>query len=133
MLIGDVAQLPPVGLEISPALDRQELAAAYNFCITEINLTDIMRQAEQSGILYNATRVRGMIGGGIEHLVLKAGLFPDVFRISGSDLLEEIDTCYGKYGEEETIVVCRSNKRANRFNEARFFTGRRIFAVATAS
>ena len=117
VLIGDVAQLPPVGLEISPALDRQELAAAYNFRITEINLTDIMRQAEQSGILYNATRVRGMIGGGIEHLVLKAGLFPDVFRISGSDLLEEIDTCYGKYGEEETIVVCRSNKRANRFNE----------------
>ena len=117
VLIGDVAQLPPVGLEISPALDRQELAAAYNFRITEINLTDIMRQAEQSGILYNATRVRGMIGGGIEHLVLKAGLFPDVSRISGSDLLEEIDTCYGKYGEEETIVVCRSNKRANRFNE----------------
>ena len=52
ILIGDVAQLPPVGLDISPALDRRELEAAYNFKVTEVALTDIMRQAEQSGILY---------------------------------------------------------------------------------
>lgn len=117
VLIGDVAQLPPVGLDISPALDRRELEAAYNLKISEINLTDIMRQAEQSGILFNATRIRGLIGSGSEELVLKVGNFPDVFRITGGELLEEIDTCYGKYGEEETIIVCRSNKRANRFNE----------------
>ena len=117
VLVGDMAQLPPVGLDVSPALDKRELEGAYNFHVIEVNLTDVMRQAEQSGILYNATRVRGMIGNGIGQLILKAGKFPDVFRIGGGDLLEEIDSCYGKFGEEETIVVCRSNKRANRFNE----------------
>lgn len=117
VLIGDVAQLPPVGLDISPALDKKELEAAYCFKVTEIHLTDIMRQAEQSGILYNANQIRSLIGSGSERLTLKSGNFPDVFKISGGDLLEEIDTCYGKYGEEETIIVCRSNKRANRFNE----------------
>lgn len=117
VLIGDIAQLPPVGLDISPALDRQELEAAYNFKVTEIHLTDIMRQAEESGILYNATQIRNLIGSGNRHPAMKGIGFPDVFRISGADLLEEIDSCYGKYGEEETMIVCRSNKRANRFNE----------------
>lgn len=117
VLIGDVAQLPPVGLEISPALDRGELEASYLLGVTEVNLTDIMRQAEESGILYNATAIRSMIGRGDGHLSLKVNGFPDVFRIGGGELLEEIDSCYGKYGEEETIVICRSNKRANRFNE----------------
>lgn len=117
VLIGDVAQLPPVGLDISPALDREELQAAYNFEITEVHLTDVMRQAEESGILYNATQVRNLIGTGREDLTLKVGNYPDIFRITGGELLEEIETCYGKYGEEETMIVCRSNKRANRFNE----------------
>lgn len=117
VLIGDVAQLPPVGLEISPALDRGELEASYLLGVTEVNLTDIMRQAEESGILYNATAIRSMIGRGDGDLSLKVNGFPDVFRIGGGELLEEIDSCYGKYGEEETIVICRSNKRANRFNE----------------
>lgn len=117
VLIGDIAQLPPVGLDISPALDKRELEAAYSFDVTEVNLTDVMRQAEESGILYNATLIRGMIGTNSQKLSLKIATFPDVFKISGGELLEEIDSCYGKYGEEETIVVCRSNKRANRFNE----------------
>lgn len=117
VLIGDVAQLPPVGLDISPALDKRELQAAYNFKVTEAHLLDIMRQAEKSGILHNATIVRGLIGSGVGRLALRVSGFPDVFRITGGDLLEEIDTCYGKYGEEETIIICRSNKRANRFNE----------------
>lgn len=117
VLIGDVAQLPPVGLDISPALDRRELQAAYHFSVSEVNLTDIMRQAEASGILYNATQVRRLIGSGDDSLALKVARFPDVFRIGGGELLEEMETCYGKYGEDETIVVCRSNKRANRFNE----------------
>lgn len=117
VLVGDIAQLPPVGLDISPALDKKELEATYGFLVEEMNLTDIMRQAEQSGILYNATQIRSLIGSGRDDLTLKVRNFPDVFRISGGELLEEIDTCYGKYGEEETIIVCRSNKRANRFNE----------------
>lgn len=117
VLIGDVAQLPPVGLDISPALEQEELEAAYRLEVTQVDLTDVMRQAETSGILYNATEVRKVIGTGDEHLKLKITGFSDVFRISGSELLEEMETCYGKYGEEETIVICRSNKRANRFNE----------------
>ncbi len=117
VLIGDEAQLPPVGLDVSPALDPRELEAAYHFRVSEVNLTDIMRQAVQSGILYNATQVRRLIGESGEALHLKVAHFPDVFKIGGGDLLEAIDTCYGKFGEEETLVVCRSNKRANRFNE----------------
>lgn len=117
VLIGDVAQLPPVGLMISPALDKQELEAAYNFRVTEVNLVDVMRQVDKSGILQNATLVRAMIGSNSDRFVLNLMDFPDVFRIDGGELLEAIDTCYGKYGEDETIVVCRSNKRANRFNE----------------
>ena len=117
ILIGDVAQLPPVGLEISPALDRRNLSFFYNLEVFESNLTDVMRQAEQSGILFNATMVRRMIGGDNSGLKLKIRDFADVFRIGGAELLEEIDSCYGKFGTDETMIVCRSNKRANRFNE----------------
>lgn len=117
VLIGDVAQLPPVGLDVSPALDKGELEASYNFEVSEVRLTDIMRQARESGILYNATQVRNMIGAESGLLALQLSGFPDVFRIGGGELLEEIDSCYGKYGVDETMIICRSNKRANRFNE----------------
>lgn len=117
VLIGDVAQLPPVGLNISPALDKEGLQSAYPLRVTEINLTEIMRQTQFSGILYNATLIRSLIGSGLGGLSLAMGQFPDVFRIDGRELLEEIDSCYGRYGEDETLVICRSNKRANRFNE----------------
>lgn len=117
VLIGDVAQLPPVGLELSPALDKENMEASYHFDVSEVSLKDIMRQAKESGILFNATQVRNMIEGGEQKLVLKINGFPDVFKISGAELLEEIDSCYNKFGVEETMVVCRSNKRANRFND----------------
>lgn len=117
VLIGDTAQLPPVGLDISPALDPEHLRMLYHMEIFESNLTDIMRQAEQSGILFNATAVRRMLGKGEADLLLKVSGFPDVYKIDGSELLEEIESCYGKFGIDETMIVCRSNKRANRFNE----------------
>lgn len=117
VLIGDIAQLPPVGLDISPALDAETLRLLYNMEVYVSELTDVMRQAELSGILYNATLVRQMLGGMREKLGLRVSHFPDVFKITGNELLEEIDSCYGKYGEDETMIVCRSNKRANRFNE----------------
>lgn len=117
VLIGDVAQLPPVGTDISPALDADYLRAAYGVDIREVNLTDVLRQAGQSGILYNATLVREMIGmGGCTRLLLKVASFPDVIRVDGTDLLEELDFCYSRFGIDETMVVCRSNRRANRFN-----------------
>lgn len=117
VLIGDTAQLPPVGWEISPALDPETLRSLYNMEVSEVVLTEVMRQAEQSGILYNATAVRRLIGGSGQLPELKIGGFPDVRKISGAELLEEIDSCYGKYGLDETTIICRSNKRANRFNE----------------
>lgn len=117
VLIGDEAQLPPVGLDISPALDRDNLSSSYYMDVSEVCLTDIMRQAEESGILFNATLVRNMIGGGNTSLQFKLNGFPDIFRIGGGELLEEIDGCYSRYGLDETMIICRSNKRANRFNE----------------
>lgn len=68
--------------------------------------------------LYNATRVREMIGAGpFAKLLLRVAGFPDIVRVSGSELLEELDQCYSSFGMDETMVICRSNKRANRFNE----------------
>lgn len=117
VLIGDVAQLPPVGLEMSPALEPETLRFMYNLTVYEAHLTNVMRQAEESGILSNATQIRNLIGTGEKELKLQVKSFPDVFKIDGGELLEEIETCYGKFGVDETMIVCRSNKRANRYNE----------------
>ena len=118
VLIGDTAQLPPIGVDVSPALEAEFLRVSYGMEIYEANLTDIMRQSEQSGILYNATRVREMIGAGpLAKLLFRVTGFPDIVRVSGGELLEELDQCYNSFGMDETMVICRSNKRANRFNE----------------
>lgn len=118
VLVGDTAQLPPIGVSVSPALDTEFLHISYGMEVFEANLTDIMRQSEQSGILYNATLIREMIGAGTNaKLRLKVSRFPDVVRVGGGSLLEELDHCYSSFGVDETMVICRSNKRANRFNE----------------
>ena len=118
VLIGDTAQLPPVGVDVSPALEPDFLQARYGMEVYEANLKDVMRQSEQSGILYNATLVREMIGASPSaKLLLKVASFPDIVRVGGGELLEELDHCYGTFGMDETMVICRSNKRANRFNE----------------
>mgnify|MGYP004603014579 CR=1 FL=1 len=118
VLIGDTAQLPPIGVSVSPALEADFLRLSYNMEVYEANLTDIMRQSEQSGILFNATRVREMIGAGAwAKLLLRVTGFPDIVRVNGGDLLEELDQCYSSFGIDETMVICRSNKRANRFNQ----------------
>ena len=117
MLIGDTAQLPPVGISISPALDTNELQN-YRHPVTEAFLSDIIRQSADSGILMNATTVRSMITAqeiAFPHFQL-AG-YPDIFSINGTELLETLSDSYDKYGLGENIVLCRSNKRANRYNE----------------
>jgi exodeoxyribonuclease-5 len=116
ILIGDTAQLPPVGLDISPALDKSHLEK-MGLKVTEFFLSDIVRQALDSGILENATRIRQQISDKNVSLP-KIGIsgFPDIIPISGVDILEAIESCYSKYGESETIVISRTNKRANRFN-----------------
>lgn len=116
MLIGDTAQLPPVKLDISPALNKKVLES-FSYAVVEYTLTDIVRHKKDSGVLMNATALRKQISG--NSLVLPkfhTSSFSDIVRLSGADLLELISNSYDTVGEEECIVITRSNKRANKFN-----------------
>lgn len=116
ILIGDTAQLPPVGLDISPALNRERLEQ-FGYRVREIEMTDVIRQAEGSGILYNATSIRNLIAEQVrDYPNFNFDSFEDITMVAGADLLETIGSSYDRYGVGETIVVTRSNKRANRFN-----------------
>jgi len=115
---GDTAQLPPVGLSISPALEAEELML-FGMEVIAIELREVVRQSADSGILANATAIRNRIleeaPSGFWPLQLKG--FQDVILLGGDQLIEEIGNCYNKLGMEETIVITRSNKRANLFNQ----------------
>jgi exodeoxyribonuclease-5 len=116
ILIGDTAQLPPVRLDVSPALDKKVLQS-FGYTVRDYTLTDIVRHQQDSGILVNATTIRDHITA--ENIAvpgLNLNGYADVQRIGGADLLEAISSSYDKYGDEDTIIVTRSNKRANRFN-----------------
>lgn len=117
ILIGDEAQLPPVGIDISPALDSKELES-FGYNVLEYNLRDVVRQQEDSGILYNATNIRNIISGD-KYVFPKLELegITDVQKISGNELIEAISDSYDKYGYEETMIITRSNKRANQYNQ----------------
>ena len=123
LMIGDAAQLPPVGHEYSPALSEDYMSRFGGVCFSE--LTTVVRQGAGSGILYNATMLRTVIAedyasGGCLFptgtLELSSDGFADVERIGGGELLEALSDAFDRYGEDETIVLCRSNKRANRYN-----------------
>ena len=123
LMIGDAAQLPPVGHEYSPALSEDYMSRFGGVCFSE--LTTVVRQGAGSGILYNATMLRTVIAedyasGGCLFptgtLELSSDGFADVERIGGGELLEALSEAFDRYGEDETIVLCRSNKRANRYN-----------------
>ena len=119
ILVGDTAQLPPVGMEISPALSKEELEM-YGADIVAHELTDVVRQEIDSGILYNATNIRTLVGEpyhSSSYFPIETQDFKDIKRIGGGDLIENISSCYDKYGEQQTMVITRSNKRANKFNE----------------
>ena len=117
ILVGDTAQLPPVGEEESPALSADVLKG-YGLSVTEQVLTQVVRQKLDSGILYNATELRIQMGGDCFGMMprIRTEGFPDVRRITGADLIETINTCYDQAGMDETIIICRSNKRANLYN-----------------
>ena len=117
MLVGDTAQLPPVGDVESPALSRTMLEG-YGMNVTELCLTQVVRQLEESGILWNATMLRSLIQNDemFEFPKLRGKSFPDVRVITGDELIETLEDSYRKYGTDGTIVVTRSNKRANIFN-----------------
>lgn len=122
ILIGDSAQLPPVGLDASPALLKDYMTMMGGTVFTE--LSTVVRQQQESGILVNATHIRHMIaeleyGPGIiatDELCMDVNKFDDIQRIRGGDLIETISDAYSTYGEDETIILCRSNKRAIKYN-----------------
>jgi exodeoxyribonuclease-5 len=112
VMVGDPAQLPPVHSPYSPALQSGNYRNA-----TQVNLTEVVRQAADSGILHNATLIRNHI----EHNyctfpVMQLNGFHDVEAISGQEVTEKLTEAYERYGERETVVICRSNKRANVYN-----------------
>lgn len=115
ILVGDSAQLPPVGLDCSPALDP---ATLERFGAVEYTtLDEVVRQEAESGILFNATLVRCMLEREIIATPRFELNFPDIESLSGGEFLEKLQDAYCKYGRDEVIVVTRSNKRANRYNE----------------
>lgn len=118
IMIGDTAQLPPVGETESPALSHAALSE-YGFRIEMTELTNVIRQKNDSGILYNATMIRKLITGQnfTDRLIMNVSKFTDIKIIGGEDLIEAISRCYDNDGIEETMIVTRSNKRANIFNE----------------
>ena len=119
ILIGDTAQLPPVHLQISPALDSEKLAHNYNKEVTTLELDEVVRQAEDSGILLNATNLREQLQSGyLDEFRFDVNPYKDIVRlIDGNDIQEAIDNSYRENGKEETVLIVRSNKRANLYNE----------------
>ena len=113
LLIGDRAQLPPVGEEESPAL-MSEVLCGYGLHVYECDLNEVLRQSQESGILFNATRIRE--GGMVLPQIRLAG-FEDITVVPGDELIESLSSSFSKVGVDETIVVTRSNKRANIYNQ----------------
>lgn len=129
LLIGDPAQLPPVGSAHSPALDVQELAR-YGLLPGSVEMTDVVRQAGSSGILVNATALRNTLAalpeqddgagpdGHGDPVIPQFDLgYPDMYRVEGQDLQDALEEAYGRYGDEEVCVICRSNKRAYLYSQ----------------
>ena len=115
ILMGDSAQLPPIGMDESPALDFDYIAQYAP--LKSVTLREVVRQAGESGILYNATRLREQIErGDIDAPVFRCDGFDDFKRLSGGELIEELDGAISKYGLDEVVVLCRSNLRANKYN-----------------
>ncbi|MCH5334678.1 MAG: AAA family ATPase [Alistipes sp.] len=115
ILVGDSAQLPPVGSDDSPALNPARMEILGD--VVYASLDDVVRQEAQSGILFNATLVRCMLENGIFEVPRFDMSYPDFERVEGGEFLEKLQECHDRYGRDETIVVTRSNKRANRYNE----------------
>lgn len=128
MLVGDTAQLPPVGTDESPALDVALVKKKFGLDVFSFELTDVLRQQKDSGILYNVTRVRDIIRKetaltkttapkktAMPQIVTKG--YKDVFRMGGEMLEEGLNYAYKKYGNDNTLIICRSNKNANAYNK----------------
>ncbi len=120
ILMGDTAQLPPVKLDLSPALEEKRLATHYNKQVVCLELDEVVRQSNGSGILHNATRLREQLQSYFfEDFTFEIAPFQDVIRLQkGSDIQEAIQRSYCQNGKEETAIIVRSNKRANLYNQS---------------
>ncbi|RKF03730.1 UvrD-like helicase family protein [Tenacibaculum lutimaris] len=118
IFIGDTAQLPPVKLTMSPALEADNLSFEFNKEVTEIELDEVVRQEEGSGILANATDLRLLIQNDSTHFQFDVN-YPDIIRLQdGYDIQDAITMAYdGDIGVEDTAIIVRSNKRANQYNQ----------------
>jgi len=119
ILLGDTAQLPPINLDISPALNTDTLELNYNKKVDWIELDEVMRQELNSGILYNATELRELLKDSfITEFKFKLKGFKDIVRLTdGYDIQDAINQAYSNYSIEDTAFIVRSNKRANQYNE----------------
>lgn len=121
IFVGDTAQLPPVGLELSPALSKETLEERYGLTVYEAILSDVVRQEQNSGILYNATLLREILDEmtelpGEQLPILLQTEYPDIELIESSEILDSIDMAYRRFGQSNTIVIAPSNRRALEFN-----------------
>ena len=119
ILIGDTAQLPPVKLNLSPALDETKLSFDFNKNVSTIELSDVMRQHKDSGILTNATELRLILSEFYKGINFRFQLnYPDIIRLEdGYDIENAINESYSDFGVEDTAIIVRSNKRANQYNQ----------------
>lgn len=122
LLVGDSAQLPPIGMDESPALCRDYMTSTFGGVMFS-SMTTVVRQARESGILHNATLIRQLIAelsDGVAssgaRLELELGGFDDISIVMGGELIDTITDAYSKYGDDQTIILTRSNKRAIRYN-----------------
>ncbi len=117
ILVGDTAQLPPVGSVVSPALDTTTLSE-YGFGLISCELRQVVRQSETSGVLMNATKIRQQVADSdLAKPSIDCVSYKDTVRLNGEDLIDELSVAYGSCGVEGTIIVVNSNKQANRYNQ----------------
>ncbi len=119
LLIGDTAQLPPIKLDLSPALNENTLELSYNKDVIRMELDEVVRQEQDSGILFNATLLREALAGSyFDSFQFNINGFKDIVRlVDGYEIMDAINDAYSNLGNEETAIIVRSNKRANLYNQ----------------
>jgi exodeoxyribonuclease-5 len=115
LIIGDTAQLPPVGTDLSVALKAEEMRLHFGLSVVQHELSDVVRQELDSGILFNATALREIIRGKTSQFILNTS-FPDIFKMKANRVYEGIEYAYQKYGMEKTLVLTRTNKQTMNYN-----------------
>lgn len=117
VFIGDYAQLPPVGYSFSGALHTNNLKSSFDIDVMETELTEVVRQSSESGILFNATKIRRHLNNTDNNFTFSIGHFKDIYRIGNDKIEDGLRYAYDKYGVSESIIITRSNWQATKYNE----------------